>query len=53
VILQIVPEHGLIRMAVVPRGGPCLVLEDRRSTVVSVIAHHRVIPLLAATLTAA
>jgi len=51
--LQIVPEHGLIRMAVVPRGGPCLVLEDHRSKVVSVIAHHRVIQFLAATLTAA
>ena len=51
--MQIVPEGGLIRMPLFREVGPCLVLEDHRSKVVSVIAHHRVIQFLAASLTAA
>ena len=51
--MQIVPEGGLIRMPLFREVGPCLVLEDHRSKVARVMAHHRVIPLPVATHTAA
>jgi len=53
VILQFVPEHGLIKMPLFREVGPCLVLEDHRSKVARVMADQHVIPLLVATLTAA
>ena len=51
--MQIVPEHGLIRMPLFREVGPCLVLEDHRSKVTTVMAHHRVASLVVATLTEA